>query len=95
MPGFEQLVITYGPVGGLAVFFVCQWWQGKQSPPKQQSPFTYQVEFARKSDVTALTHAVGNLTEELAEFTKEVRAGMVAHGERIAKSEARLEERKR
>ncbi len=57
---------------------------------KNQAP-----EWASKADVDAITKALVDLHEELAAFTKEVREAMVSHGERIAKSEARLEERKK
>ena len=54
MPGFDQLVITYGPVGALAIFFVWQWWQGKQNTPRHADPVKEADKPVTKGDMDVL-----------------------------------------
>ncbi len=53
MPGFDQLVITYGPVGALVIFFGWQWWSGRQSAPKA-GPVKEADQPATKGDIEGL-----------------------------------------
>lgn len=88
MDGLEQYVVIYGPVGGLAIYAAFQiiGWQ-REKPAR--------VEYARKSDVDAVTEALLNLRRELEEFTKEVSASLQEHDRKIVAAETRLEERKK
>lgn len=87
---FTQLSTTIGVTAATILYILFNMVKGRQE--RRDAPAEKPVSHAEWESVTA---ALADLREELAEFTKEVRNAMVAHGERIAKSEARLEERKR
>jgi hypothetical protein len=64
VPGFGELVITYGPFGGLFIFYTWQiwlWWSGKQSASKSER--------IREEDKPATK---GDLDELRSEFFKEL-----------------------